>query len=220
MSRRTVEPGRIIDISTPLTGELAGWPGDTPFQFDLAWARASGASVNVGRITTSLHTGTHIDAPRHFEDAGPTVDQLNLATFIGPARVIDVRGLDPIPARVLPDLDWSEPTRILFRTDAWLDRSRFPTSIPTLAPEVPELLASLGVVLAGFDLPSVDVLDSQDLPIHHALSRAKIAILEGLDLTQASPGVYELIALPLPIVGGDGALVRAVLRAQPPISTR
>lgn len=205
-------PGRIIDISTPLRSDLAGWPGDTPFRFDLAWRRAEGSSVNVGRLSTSLHTGTHVDAPFHFDDSGPTVDRLDLAAFIGPARVVDARGWDLIPASILPDLDWTEPTRILFRTDAWLDRTRFPDRIPTLAPDVPRLLAALGIVLAGFDLPSVDALESKDLPIHHALASGRVAILEGLDLSAVEPGVYDLVALPLPIVGADGAPARAILR--------
>ena len=100
----------------------------------------------------------------------------------------------------------------MFRTDAWLDRSKFPTSIPTLTPEVPAYLHDQGVILAGFDLPSVDPIDSKTLPIHHGLALAKIAIREGLILAQVDPGVYELIALPLKVVGADGSPVRAILR--------
>jgi arylformamidase len=73
-------------------------------------------------------------------------------------------------------------------------------------------LAAQGVVLIGVDVPSVDVLDSKDLPIHHALGRHGIAIVENLVLTEVPRGIYELIALPLKLVGADGAPVRAVLR--------
>ena len=82
---------RIYDISTPLHNGVAGWPGDTPYDFRLAWARAKGASVNVGQVTTSIHVGTHVDAPFHFDDAGLRVDALDLTVFLGPVLVVDVQ---------------------------------------------------------------------------------------------------------------------------------
>lgn len=203
---------RIIDISTPMGVDLAGWPGDTPYRFTLAWRKRDGASVNVGRVETSIHAGTHIDAPFHFDDAGATVDRLDLAAFLGPAAVVDVRGICPIGAEHLAGLDLAATPRVLFRTDAWADRTRFPASIPTLAPAAATELSRRGAILVGFDLPSVDAIDSKDLPIHHALALGGVAILEGLDLRGVEPGPYELIALPLRLLGADGAPARAVLR--------
>ena len=203
---------RIIDISTSMGADLAGWPGDTPYRFTLAWRKRDGASVNVGRLETSIHAGTHVDAPFHFDDAGATVDQLDLAAFVGPAVVVDVRGAGSIGPEHLAGLDLAATPRVLFRTDAWVDRATFPTAIPTLGPSTPAYLAGRGVLLVGFDLPSVDAIDSRDLPIHHGLELSKIAILEGLDLRAVAPGPYELIALPLNLVGADGAPVRAILR--------
>lgn len=205
---------RIIDITSPLDETLAGWPGDTPYRFNLAWSRASGASVNVGRVEISIHTGTHVDAPFHFDDSGATVDQLDLFPFLGPAQVVDVRGVALIQVDNLAGLDISGTPRILFRTDAWSNRTRFPESIPVLDLEVPAYLKQYGVVLAGFDLPSVDAIDSRTLPIHHALASSGISILEGLDLTGVEAGEYELIALPIKLTGGDGAPVRAILRSR------
>ena len=72
-------------------------------------------------------------------------------------------------------------------------------------------MGSRGVKLLGLDLPSVDAIDSKDLRNHHALAAADVAILEGLDLRAADAGVYWLAALPLKIIGGDGAPVRAIL---------
>ena len=209
---KSSKTGRIIDISTPFTNTLAGWPGDTPYRFDLAWTRVGGSSVNVGRIESSLHTGTHADAPFHFDDAGATVDQLPLEPFLGPAMVVDCRGFATIPVGLLEGLELFSTPRVLFRTDAWRDRTRFPESIPTLDPAVPALLGERGVILAGFDLPSVDELESKTLPVHHGLAASGIMVLEGLDLLGVVPGIYELIALPLRLVGADGAPVRAVLR--------
>jgi len=217
-------PGRrIYDITLPLHTRLAGWPGDTLFDFHLAWQQSAGASVNVGALTMSVHTGTHADAPFHFDAEGATVDALPLDAFLGPARVLDVRAAivsrGPGARLTAADLapagpDLAHAPRLLLRTDAWTDHTRFPEAVPTLAEDAVALLSAQGVRLVGVDLPSVDALDSTTLPVHRALHRAGIQILENLDLRNVPAGRYELIALPLKLAGADGAPVRAVLREE------
>ena len=202
----------LIDITLPLHPGLAPWPGDTPFTFARNARKAEGASVNLGSVCMSVHIGTHADAPYHFQDEGATSDQFDLSAFIGPAIVVDVTGKDSITPLDLHGLDLRATPRVLLKTGAWTDHARFPARIPTLRPDMPAFLKAQGVLLVGFDVPSVDVEDSKDLPIHHALGECRISILEGLLLRDVTPGVYELLALPLNIVGADGAPVRAVLR--------
>ena len=205
-----------VDISRPLAADTACWPGDVPFSFQLGWTIAAGASVNVGSIRTSVHTATHCDAPFHFDDAGAAVERLPIETFVGPALVVDVRGAARW-GEALAGLDLRNTPRVLFHTGGWPDTSRFPDSISVMEPELPDWLADRGVRLIGVDLPSVDPLDSKTLDNHHALGRRGIVIVEGLWLADVSSGPYELIALPLRIVGADGSPVRAVLRlANPP----
>jgi arylformamidase len=201
----------IIDISLPLERDLAVWPGDTDFDYALSWRRAAGATVNVGAVRMSTHFGAHVDAPFHFLDGGQTIDELPLATFIGKALVLDVRGQEQLSRAALSKHGFEAATRLLLRTDAWTDHRAFPERIPVAEPEVPDWLASQGIVLLGLDLPSVDALDSKDLPNHHALARNGIAILESLNLRRVEAGVYDLVALPLRLVGADAAPVRAVL---------
>jgi arylformamidase len=200
----------LIDISRPLAGDTACWPGDVPFAFRLGWTIANGASVNVGSIATSIHTATHCDAPFHYDNSGATVDQLPLDVFVGPARVVDVRGSSRWQDR-LAHLDFSETPRVLFHTGGWPDTTRFPETIPVMEPTLPDWLADRGVRLIGVDLPSVDLLDSKTLDVHHALGRRGIVIVEGLWLNETPEGRYELTALPLRIVGADGSPLRAIL---------
>jgi arylformamidase len=87
----------------------------------------------------------------------------------------------------------------------------FPERIPVIDLDVPDWLRSQGIVLLGVDLPSVDALDSKELPVHHALARNRVAILESLNLRDVEEGAYDLVAAPLRIVGADAAPVRAVL---------
>ena len=173
---------------------------------------SEGASVNVGAIATSVHTATHCDAPFHFTPAGATIEQLSPEVFVGPTWVVDVRDSDRNWLPRLESLDFAGTPRVLFHTGGWPDTGRFPERIPVMEPELPDWLADRGVYLIGVDLPSVDPLDSKTLDNHHALGRRGISILEGLWLDEVTAGRYELIALPLKIVGADGSPVRAVLR--------
>ena len=91
------------------------------------------------------------------------------------------------------------------------DSAVFPLWIPVIASDVAEWLQTKGVQLLGLDLPSVDSIDAKVLANHHALARAGIWIIESLDLSAVSPGLYNFAAFPLKIAGGDGAPVRAIL---------
>lgn len=208
----------LYDISRPLHVTLAPWPGDTPFEHRLTWRIADGAACNVGALTMGTHNGTHADAPFHYLADGAPIDALDPALFVGPVVVADVISAGWIITRAaLADAahllaDGGIP-RLLLKTGAWPDSTRFPERLPLLAPDVPAWLGEMGVRLLGLDVPSVDAIDSKDLPVHHLLADADICILESLDLSAVSAGVYELIALPLRIVGGDASPVRAVLRS-------
>jgi arylformamidase len=201
----------LIDVSRPLAADTACWPGDVPFAFRLGWTIAGGASVNVGSIASSVHTATHCDAPFHYDDHGPTVDRVPLDVFLGPAWVVDVRGATTWKER-LSGLDFAETPRVLFHTGGWPDTTTFPASVPVMEPDLPDWLADRGVKLIGVDLPSVDDLDSKTLPIHHAIGRRGITIVEGLWLEGVAAGRYEFVGLPLKLIGADGSPLRAALR--------
>lgn len=204
---------KIYDISIPVREGMAVWPGDTRYGFDLGWKMAAGESVNVGTVTMSVHTGTHIDAPFHFDPDGAGAGELDLAPYFGPAFVVDVTGHDPIKREALEGVPWAPNLRLLLKTGGWPNHAQFPDAVPSLALDVPAWLGAKGVLLVGVDVPSVDALDSKTLPIHHALNAAGIRILEGLDLSEVPPGPYFLSALPLRLMETDGSPVRAVLIA-------
>ena len=208
----------LYDITRPLHNALPPWPGDTAFDYRLTWRMDAGSSVNVGAVTMGTHNGTHADAPFHFLPDGARIDALDPAIYLGPALVLDVTGAGwSIGRDHLADaarhLGQNGVSRLLLKTNVWPDGTPFPARIPLLAPDVPAWLGERGVRLLGLDVPSVDAIDSYALPIHHALAAAGVHLLESLDLSAVPPGVYELIALPLHIVGGDAAPVRAILRA-------
>ena len=210
---------QIFDVSRPLGNDLAPWPGDTPFHFELKWKMAEGATVNVGAVQMGVHNGTHADAPFHFAPGAETIEQMPLEIYLGDAVVVDLTKLfetDRTRQIAIVDIEsfsdaLERAPRLLLKTGVWKDSSVFPESIPVIAADVPEWLRARKVKLIGLDLPSVDPIEAKKLVNHHALSAAGIAIVESLDLSAVEAGTYHFSALPLRISGGDAGPVRAIL---------
>jgi arylformamidase len=206
---------RIYDITVPVSPSLPVYPGDpevviTPIA-QLQW----GDPANVSRLVLSSHTGTHLDAPRHFFQDGVAIDRIDPHVLIGPARVWAFPDAAAhLTADDLRPLEVAGTPRVLFKTpnSALWDRPGFQTNYIALTEAAAHLLVDAGVQLVGIDYLSVDAFERQDFPVHRILLGAGIVILEGLDLRAVPPGAYELLALPLLLHDGDGAPVRALLR--------
>ncbi|EJQ44400.1 MULTISPECIES: arylformamidase [Bacillus] len=201
-----------IDISQPLNNDIATWPGDTPFSYEVSWSKEDSGSVNVGKLTMSIHTGTHIDAPFHFDNDGKKVLDLDIHVYVGAARVIDVSGLESIGKKELERFKLEGVERLLLRTSSHGKAQEFPEKIPYLRADIADFLSSKGIRLIGVDVPSVDPLDDKELAAHHQLFKHGIHILENVVLDHVADGDYELIALPLALTDADGSPVRAVIR--------
>jgi arylformamidase len=203
----------LYDITRTISPDIAVWPGDTPYSSRLVMAIAEGSAVNVTTLTLSAHTGTHTDAPYHFTDDGPRVGEVSLESYLGPARVISVNKTGGLLPADLEGHDLTGVERLLFHTPASdVPDEQWPDAIAHMTPEMAAHLASLGVKLVGLDSPSMDHLDSKDLPGHNAMLKHGITIIEGLALKGVPDGDYELIALPLKLADSDASPVRAVLR--------
>lgn len=205
----------IYDITRCVTPAMAVWPGDTPFAQRWVSRMEEGASCNVTALTLSPHTGTHADAPLHYNVAGLPLAELPLETFIGPALVVELDVQGEIQRADLAGIDMGGLPRLLLKTVAssradseWRDH------FPYFSDDAVAWLAANGVRLIGTDAPSVDEMTSKTLPAHHALDAANIYILENLQLGAVPAGVYELIAPPLKLMV-DGSPIRALLRTLP-----
>ena len=205
--------GRLWDISQRIRPALPVWPGDTAVTFERTWALGPECPVNVSKLTLSTHTGTHADAPFHYDADGAGADALDLSRYLGPCRLVDARGFGPLlrAEHVSAALEGTPP-RVLFRTYEAFPAGQWRSDFTAISHELISALAALGVRLIGVDAPSLDPETSKDLLTHHAVRRSGLSILEGLVLDAVPPGDYELIALPLPLEGLDASPVRAVLR--------
>lgn len=204
----------LYDISQTLRNDLPVWPGDTKFDLRRTWAMGPGVPVNVSAFTLSTHSGSHADAPFHYDADGIAIDAVDPSIYLGPAQVVDARRAEGVVTsdHVLPQL---QPgiTRILIRTYNQAPQQTWDESFAAIAAALVEDVAAKGVRLIGVDTPSLDPQTSKTMEAHLAVARHGLAILEGLVLDAVPFGIYELIALPLKIAGADSSPVRAVLRS-------
>jgi arylformamidase len=202
----------IYDISRPIESGMALWPGDTAFAVTPLQRLEDGAHINLSDIRLSLHAGTHADAPWHFLPEGSSIDAVDLSAYLGPARVVGIPKGREVPVDILRQWDWREIPRCLLKTGSAPDSRRFNESFMAISPEASHYLVDQGARLVGTDALSVDAFTSEDLPVHRIFGKGRVAILEGLQLAGVPEGEYELIALPLRLVGLDASPVRAILR--------
>ena len=205
---------RIYDISVPVSNATVVYPGNPEVRIEPAAQISRGASSNLSRISFGSHTGTHVDAPRHFFDAGSTIDRLPLNALVGPARVIAFgEDVMSVTAAHLHREDLQNVERVLIRTrnSAFLKDRQFHSDYTYVAPDAAEFLAALGVKLVGVDYLSIEQFRSGHHKTHRTLLERGIIIVEGLDLSEIAPGDYTLSCLPLRLEGLDGAPARAVL---------
>lgn len=203
------------DITLPISESLNVWPGDAPVSIIEHHSVDAGDHSTVSRLTLSAHTGTHVDAVRHFVPGGPGVDAIDLDTLIGPALVISVAGEDAISADTLGGLPIPPSTeRLLLRTTNSERRKHgergFFEDYVAVSEDGARWLVERGIRLVGIDCLSVAPYADTG-PTHRILLGNGVVVLEGLDLSQVSPGAYQLVCLPLRIAGCDGAPARAVL---------
>jgi arylformamidase len=206
----------IYDISVPLRSGGVVYPGNPGISITAQQAISQGAGANVSRLDLGSHSGTHVDAPKHFFDDGAGVDTLPLDVLMGPARLIAFAdGVKSVGEADLRAHDLRGVTRLLMRTrnSAWLasGSTEFHPDYTFLAPDGAVYLVGLGVKLVGVDYLSVEQFHSGHHRTHRTLLGAGVVIVEGLVLTEPPPGDYELRCLPLRLAGLDGAPARAVL---------
>jgi len=205
---------RFIDVSVPLKTGMPAFPGNPEFELHAVKRIAEGGSSNVSRLVLGTHTGTHVDAPRHFFDNAATVDALALDLLIGRTRVVEIAKRGGITRDDLAAANLREDLRVLLKTpnSAFWNEPAFRQDFTYLDESAASYLVEQGVKVIGIDYLSVEQFKKPGAPAHRALLSRNAIIIEGLNLSDAAPGMYEMYCLPLPVTGGDGAPARVVLR--------
>lgn len=203
------------DITLPISKRLITWPTDPTVSIRKTHLISQGNSCNLSELKLGSHSGTHIDAPYHFEEKGVKVDQIPLDSLIGKATVFDIKNKEKIDLEDLKLIKLKNCKRIIFKTinSTYWKLPEFKKDFVYITKEAAQYLADSDVKLIGIDYLSVEKFQNKYADTHHILLRKGVIIIEGLDLSNVNAGNYELIALPLKIEGGDGSPARVVLKS-------
>jgi arylformamidase len=211
MPHKQIDGSGWIDISVPLKEGMAVFAFENNMQIERRASMDRGDMGNNSSIHMGIHTGTHMDAPKHVIADGKTIDRIPLSDAIGPARVIEINDNAAVKAEELKQYKFKQGERILFKTRnserCWKTDAFIPDFV-YIAEDTAQLLADSGVKLVGIDYLSV----GGPPMTHKILLGAGIWLLEGLNLSAVNPGNYNLICLPLKIMQTEGSPVRAVLQ--------
>jgi arylformamidase len=208
-----------IDISVMVGQQVPVWEGDTPPLFTEEKTEYEKGTIQTTTVRMNVHTGTHIDAPRHFYPDGREATTISIEALMGTCLVVEVpKDIDLITKKHLIDAGLIEThQRVLIKSSnsaLWAQKgNHFFKDYIALDLSAAEYLNQLGVSLVGIDYlsiaPFANVWD-----VHQALLSNGVVILEGLDLFAVTAGVYELICLPIKLESTDGLPVRAVLKSK------
>ena len=224
---------QVTNVITPMNGvRTDGWvdatatldasqtpvyEGDAPMTFTFLKNMRTGDDLTLSSFALGAHSGTHLDAPQHFIRDGVSIDEVPISALVGGARVIAIP--DSVTAITAAELNrhaWKGSPRILFRTRStlrgWMRSAQFHRDFTWIAPDAAQLLADAGVVLVGVDYISAEQFGAPAPRTHRILLGKGIPIIEGLDLTLAPAGDYDLIILPMKVRGHESAPARAILR--------
>jgi arylformamidase len=204
-----------IDISVPIHAGMVHWPGDPPVEINTLTHVERGDICTVSALKLGAHTGTHIDAPIHYLPGGSGTHEVPLHGLIGHARVIEIKDRDTIREAELRQHNLGPSERLLFKTlnsqRCW-SSPQFVNQFIAISEDAAAYLAQLKILTVGIDYLSVGSPE-----VHRILLGAGVVIIEGLNLAEVRPGHYELVCLPLKILGGDGAPARALLKSYAPL---
>jgi arylformamidase len=191
---------------------MVHWPGNPGVQIESTEEDLQGVHVRVSKLSLGVHSGTHADAPVHFDVPGGGIEALALHSLIGVARVLSFRG-PRVDRADLEPLDIRAGERLLFKTsnsDRCWDTDEFVPDYVYVTSAAARFLADTRIRTVGVDYLSVGGPED-GAATHRLLLEAGVCILEGLDLRRVAPGTYDLVALPMLIPGSDGAPARVLL---------
>ncbi|MBL8645140.1 MAG: cyclase family protein [Rhodospirillaceae bacterium] len=214
---------KITDLSHPIHEGMTTFPVSWHPMVEITQMGRHGVEARETRkVLLGTHTGTHLDAPSHFIEGGSTIDQIPLDLLVGEALLIDLSYAKPnqeIQVAELEKLIGAErPKRLVLRFD-WSDhwgKTDFYSGQPFLSEACGPWLVNLGIKLLGLDTPQADSPFhgrgcDKDSPLHKIFLSQGIIQLEYLtNLKKISSRKFELVALPLNILQGDGSPCRCI----------
>ena len=205
--------GRFYDLTLELKEDIIVYPGDPNFEMEDICSISLGDSYNISSISMGTHTGTHIDAPKHFYNESKTIDKISIDRLIGKVKVLDMGNLKEISKQDIEDFNIEEGDKVFFKTNnsKLLKNNIYSEDFVALTKDAAKYLVDKKVYTIGIDYLSIEKNNSEFNDVHLLLLEKDIVIVEGINLSDVEQGIYNFAALPLKIKDGDGAPTRVVL---------
>ncbi|MGM0445064.1 MAG: cyclase family protein [Bacillota bacterium] len=202
---------KIYDISIDIKNDMINFPGDIVTRKEIT-KDINTDGYKLSNIRFSVHVGTHVDAPSHFIENGKNIDNIKLERFMGKTQVIEIKNKKIITKRELTDHE-IKSDKILFKTknSSYLKENEFNEEFIYLTHKAAKYLVQKGVKFIGIDYITIEELGTNNFDVHKFLLGNEVIILEGIDLSEINPGLYNLNALPLKLKDCEASPVRAVL---------
>lgn len=202
---------KIYDLSVTIKSKMIVWPGqDKP---------GIKPKNGITKLALTSHTGTHVDAPKHFIKGGKSIDKIEPERLIGPCKVVDLTNF--FKAGGPAEIGWAhfgstkvrKGDRILLKTGNYqfLEAKKFTTSYISLSLDAAKNLVKRGVGLIGIDYFGIEKKGNEGHPVHKMLLKEGIVVVEGLNLKNVPSGEYTLVCAPLKIEGSDASPARVFL---------
>jgi arylformamidase len=206
-----------IDISYPLSDDMVHWPASPIYpHIEPVKHPSKGDRVTMTQLNITVHNGTHVDAPLHFIENGTTIDHMPLEVMMGEARIIEIQDKEAIKPDELSMHDIRAGERILFKTrnSSLYSLGSFVDDYVYITNKAAVYLRDKGVSVVGIDYLAVgSIRDMESLfEVHKTFLGSGVWIVEGLNLSDVKPGIYEMICLPIKLTGGDASPARAIVR--------
>lgn len=205
-----------IDVTLPLRPQMPFWPESTGLKITAIKRMKSGGVCNLSALTIDLHAGTHVDAPWHYVDEGFTTEDLSIETMMGACWLAHMPDTKEVTAADLEMAGIPDgTTRLLLRTSNSLlwkkGEPEFRKDFVGLSADGARWLVEHKIRLLGIDYLSVGPF-GRGIETHKIVLGAHMVVVEGLYLADVEAGSYELICLPMKLVGAEGAPARVVLK--------
>src|SRR5436190_18933009 len=211
---------KVVDLCVPVDAGTVVYPGDPTPRFEVH-STIERDGFNLLAIHLGSQSGTHVDAPYHFEEDRLRIDEVPVDRFVGPGVVIDATDLGPrgqiTPEHVAPVADRLEPGVVVLLRTGWNRFYGDPRYFehPYLGSDACEQMLDLGVRTFCIDAINIDETPDDEhpgvgFPCHHLISRLDGIIGENFRLEELPDGEFLVACTPVRLTGADGGPVRAV----------
>lgn len=203
------------DLTLEIHNDSTIFPGDPKVNLTAFQSIKHGDVCNITNLNLGSHTGTHIDAPKHFYDEGKTIDLIPFTSLIGKVKLFDLSYVNnnKICREDLDKLDIEENDIVFIKTtnSQLYNELKFSKEYVYLDSSAAKYLAKKKIATLGFDYFSVEKYDADISEVHYILLKENVVIIEGLDLRAVTEGYYDVYALPLRLKNIDGSPVRVII---------